>query len=125
MKTAWPVAVVALGVVLVLLGACWSTLFPPQNTWTEEKSRRLDELRGTAHQLMFDAAAANQQPRMTGGESAAELTQKYRQAQAELKQLGDEFQAARDAPQTAAAVLKWSGVVAVLAGAVAWKMTQA
>lgn len=116
MKTWLPAAAVVLGVLLLLASFVWALAFPASSGWTEAKSLRMRELSAKAHLLGGQVEAAKSKPNMHGGRNAAELAAEYQQVKAELAQLGEEADGKIKAPETAARILRWSGIAFVLAG---------
>ena len=115
MKSNAPLIVVGLGVLLVLLSALWPILFPAERNWTQEKAERMTELSNTAHQLLYEAIRAKENPK-PGGPDRREAQQKYDDAKAELDALQAEFESNRDAPKNSAAGMRWTGIAMVLIG---------
>ena len=125
MKAAFPVSALMLGVLLLLASFGWSTLFPATRTWTTEKSQRLSELGGEANRLQFAIVNAQQNPSMHFGQNPAELQAAYDEVRDEYDRLHAEFENARQRPETAARLLRWSGIVCVGAAAAGlWVMQQ-
>ena len=69
-----------LGIVLLLLSGMWGSLFPPTNTWTDEKSAQLAELGTEVRRLGFAHVAAKENPSIHGGANPAELKVEYDKA---------------------------------------------
>ena len=116
MKSAFPLAAVVLGILLLLASALWGHLFPPSRTWTEEKSLRLSELGNEAHGLKFALVEARQRLRMHAGRNPAEIREAYDKVREDYDRLHQEFVGASEHPKTAAKILRWSGVALVLGG---------
>lgn len=116
MKSALPTVAVVVGLVLLLTSFAWGALFPASASWTEEKSLRMSELKGRAHVLVTQVAAAKEKPTMHGGSNAAELEAEFEQVKAELKQLAEELEGRIESPQTTATILRWAGMALVVAG---------
>jgi hypothetical protein len=110
---------VGLGVALLAASLVWAFLFPASRSWTEEKSKRMDELGSKGHVLVAQLDAAQRRPKMHGGRSAAEIEAEYKQVKAELTELREEFEGKRDAPKNAARFLQWAGILLVAGGALA------
>ena len=106
MKSALPTVAVVVGLVLLLTSFAWGALFPASASWTEEKSLRMSELKGRAHVLVTQVAAAKEKPTMHGGSNAAELEAEFEQVKAELRAARASGELARlnaevvDPPQT-------------------------
>jgi hypothetical protein len=119
MKSFLSTAAVVLGVVLLLASLAWGILFPASSGWTDEKSLRLQELSQRAHVLGGQRGAANHNPKLHGGRSAAEIDEEFEQVTAELEKLGAEAEGRIEAPKTAASILRWAGIAFVVAGGLA------
>ncbi|HMP05567.1 MAG TPA: hypothetical protein PJ982_04385 [Lacipirellulaceae bacterium] len=118
MKSALPAAAVIVGLLLLLVSFSWALLFPPQRSWTEEKSVRMAELGSQGNLLKFELIEAQNNPRMHGGKNAAELQAQYDAVNEEYMKLRAEFDNAAQSPKTAATYLRWSGIAFVVAGAI-------
>jgi uncharacterized protein YjeT (DUF2065 family) len=116
MKSTLSTAAVAVGLVLLLLSFAWGSLFSASSGWTEEKSLRMGELKGRAHILVAQVAAAKEKPNMHGGSNAAELEVEFEKVRAELNELADELEGRIEAPQTTAKIIRYAGIAFVVAG---------
>jgi len=116
MKSTLSTAAVAVGLVLLLVSFAWGSLFSARSGWTEEKSLRMAELKGQAHVLVAQVAAAKEKPSMHGGSNAAELEAEFEKVKAELKQLADELDGKIESPKTTATILRYAGIAFVVAG---------
>ena len=113
-----PLAVIALGLLLVVASVVWEQLFPPTRIWSDEKSEQLAELGSETNRLKFALVQSQQNPSIHGGQNPAEVKRAYEKARQEYDLLHQEFLSARDRPKTMAAMLSWAGIVLVAAGAV-------
>ena len=102
----------------MLLGASWSSLFPPTNSWTTEKSEQLAELGSKTNMLHFEVIAAKQNRQIHAGKNPAELQQQYDKVLAEYDVLHEEFLHARDSPKSLGSLFHWSGIALIAVGAV-------
>jgi hypothetical protein len=118
MKTSLSTGAVVLGVALLAVSLLWGVLFPAKASWTEDKAKRLAELTQKAHNLMFEANAAQQKPSTQAGKNSAGVQEEYRKVSEELTTLRTEFEGKRDSPKTASTILRWSGIAFVVAGAI-------
>jgi hypothetical protein len=118
MKSALSTVAVAIGVLLLAVSFLWGVLFPAKSGWTEDKGARLADLTKQVHNLMFEDQQAKEKPSKEPGKTPAEVHQRYVSAKSELETLSAEFAGKRDAPKTAAGILRWSGIAFVAAGAV-------
>jgi hypothetical protein len=123
MKSAIPVGLVGVGVLLLVLSALWGVIFPASNSWTDEKSTQMAELTKEVHTLLFQSTAARERPNMMGGRNPAEIIEEYETKKAQLESLRAEFESQRDRPLTIANYLRWIGIAMVVIGGAA-VMTQ-
>ncbi len=122
MKAVVPLGAVGLGVFCVALSLAWGILFPATNQWTSEKAAALSALSDQVHVLMFQAAAAEENPRTFKGGNPAEVQAEYREKKAQLAEMQQELEAIKVSPQTSASYLRWAGIGLVVIGAVAMKV---
>ncbi|WP_428307655.1 hypothetical protein [Lacipirellula sp.] len=116
MKSTLSTIAVVVGMVLLLTSFAWGTIFPASAGWTEEKSLRMSELKGRAHTLVTQVAAAKEKPSMHGGSNAAELEAEFEKVKAELKELADELDGRIESPKTTSTILRYAGIAFVVAG---------
>ncbi len=121
MKGAISLGAVGLGVFCVALSLIWGLIFPATNQWTSEKATALSELSDEVHKLMFQAAAAEENPRAYKG-NPAEVQAEYREKKAKLAELQQELESIKDSPQTSSSLLRWTGIGLVVVGAVLLKV---
>jgi Tfp pilus assembly protein PilN len=115
MKSLFPTAALVLGLVLLAGSALWGLIFSPAGNLSEEKAQRLTELTMQAHELLFKVnASADGSP---GAAPDAAVKAEYDKVKAELATLRQELTSVQDAPLKASAILRWSGVAFVAAGA--------
>lgn len=118
MKSIIPVACVILGVLLLVMGLLWGTLFPPQAGWSPEKNTQLTELGSQLKGLGFKLAEAQGNPSMQRGENPAEIKRKHDEVKKEYDALYAEFESARDRPANTGSALKWVGVIIAAIGGI-------
>jgi uncharacterized protein YjeT (DUF2065 family) len=118
MKTVLPFATVVVGIVLLLLGLGWSSLFPAAASWTPEMNDKLSTAETDLRAVGFRLAEAKSNPQMHSGEGVPTLQAKHDELKKEYDALLAEFESARDAPATTGGMLKWVGIGAVAVGAV-------
>jgi hypothetical protein len=116
MKAVFPLAAVVLGVVLLVVGFLWGSLFPPAAAWSPEKNTQLTDLGSELRGLGFKLAEAQANPQMHRGENAGELKQKHDEVKKEYDALYAEFESARDRPATTGNTLKWVGIILAAGG---------
>lgn len=121
MKGAISLGAVGLGVLCVALSLVWGFIFPATNQWTPEKAAALSELSDDVHKLMFQASAAEKNPRAYKG-NPAEVQAEYREKKAKLAEMQQELDSIKDSPQSSATFLRWTGIGLVVVGAVLLKV---
>lgn len=107
---------VGLGMALMLISLVWGTLFPPERSWGDDKTQRMNELSMQAHQLGGELDSARRHPSMHSKRPADVIEVEYKKTVAELEQLRVEFNEKKDAPNRAASFLRWSGIAFIVAG---------
>ena len=118
MKSAVVAGMIGLGLLLFVLSAAWSTLFPATSSWTVEKANRSSEIKGRLHNLAFIVNAPK--PNLQKGQDIGQLKAEYEQLKKENQQLNDDFSSAAETPQTVSRYLKWSGLSIAAIGIVGW-----
>lgn len=118
MKSAVVSGMIAFGVLLFLLSAVWSTIFPPTSRWTDEKSKRSTEVKSRLYNLAFVVNAPR--PNLQKGQDLGQLKAEYEQLTKENEQLKADFTSATETPKTVSKYLKWSGISIALVGIVGW-----
>lgn len=116
MKDALPVAAVVLGVILLVVGFLWGTLFPPAADWSPEQNTQLTNLGVELKSVGFKLAEAQANPNMHSGQSVGELKTKHDEIKKEYDALYAEFESARDAPANTGGALKWVGIILAAGG---------
>ena len=111
-----PIIAICAGLFLLLVSVSWSSIFPAEKNWTVEKDTQMSDLGVKAHKLGGELDAAKRRPSMHG-RSAADIEAEYKQTTDQLAQLREEFESARDRPDTIATILRWVGVACVAVGA--------
>lgn len=111
-------AAIGLGIVLFLLSAAWNTMFPPTSRWSEDKAKRMSEVKGKLHNLAFIVNAPK--PNLQRGQDIGQLKAEYEQLQKEAEELNADFTSATETPKTVARFLKWSGISIALVGIIGW-----
>jgi hypothetical protein len=118
MKSALPVAAVALGCLLLAVSFLWSIVFPASASWTPEKSEQLTALGNRATEIQLQLGKAQTRPSMHSGKNPAELKSELDKVEAEYKALYNEFAGATKAPESSSRFLRWAGIAFVVAGGV-------
>jgi len=119
-----PIAAIVLGILLLVVSVAWGLLFPPTRSWNDEKSQRLSELGSETNRLKFALVQSQHNPSVHAGQNPAEVKLEYDKVRQEYDLLHQEFLSAQDTPKTVAAVLRWAGIVLVVAGAVLFYANQ-
>jgi hypothetical protein len=118
MKVAIAIGIMALGLLLLLVSSLWSTIFPATAAWTEEKAQRHIEVQTRLSNL--GPIVNSPRPSMHRGPDPATLKAEFDALTKENQLLNAEFESARDAPKTKSTILKWTGIVLVVAGLFGW-----
>jgi hypothetical protein len=111
-------ALIALGMVLFLVSALWSTVFPPTARWTDEKANRFAAVKAKLHNLAFVVNAPK--PSLQRGQDLGQMKAEYEQLKKENEELDAEYTTAADTPKTVARFFKWTGLSLALVGIVGW-----
>jgi len=122
MKSAMAWAVIGLGFALLIGSSLWTRLFPPTMSWTEEKARRMSEVKEQLNNLSFLLYNATQ--RTYGKHDPAELKEKYDSLLKEHEQLKVDFESATEAPRTVASYLKSTGILLAVLGIIGWYLVR-
>ena len=109
---------IAFGLVLFLLSALWTTIFPPTARWTDEKASHALEVKSKLHNLAFIVNAPK--PSLQKGQDLGQMKAEYEQLKKENEELNSDFASAAETPKTVATFLKWSGLSIALVGVVGW-----
>ena len=124
MKAPFGLGAVVLGVLLVALSLIWGLVFPAESQWTPERAKEMSALSDEVHTLMFKAAQAKERPSMVQGGNPAEVVAEYKEKKERLDALKLELENIKDAPQTSAKYLRWTGIGLVIVGGALSMMSQ-
>jgi hypothetical protein len=108
----------AMGLLLLVMSTLWSSLFPATSNWTEEKALRSAEVKTRLSNL--GPIVNSTRPSMHRGPDPATLKAEFDALVLEDQKLNEEFQSARDKPNTASKFLKWSGISLAVVGLFGW-----
>jgi hypothetical protein len=111
---------IALGFVLLALGAFWQSVFTGEASWTPEKEERWSEVKKQLHVLAFTVGNAESRPRMHGGPDLAKSKAELKALKEENEKLTQEFNGIRQKPGTVSKILKWSGIGLAVIGLIGW-----
>ncbi len=103
----------ALGLVLVVMSLLWGVFFPPEDTWTVDKSHRMSELTERAHLLHIKVKKAERKPLTADSGRDAE---EYRAVTTEFATLKSELESAKSRPETVTLGLRWGGLLLTAIG---------
>jgi hypothetical protein len=118
MKAVLPVVALIVGLMLLLLGLGWSTLFPAGASWTPEMNDKLSKVETDLRGVGFRLAEAKSNPQMHSGEGVPALQSKHGELKKEFDALQAKFKSARDAPATTGSGIKWLGIAVAAVGGV-------
>ena len=118
MRSAIVLATIFLGLLLLMAGSLWSSLFASTSTWTPEKAQRSAEVKDRLTNL--GPLVNGPQYSMHRGNDLGPLKAEFEQLLKENEQLNTEFQAAYDRPNIIAKILKWSGIAFAALGIIGW-----
>lgn len=115
-----PVALIAIGVLLLLLSSNWVKLYPPTSYWTDADTTKLDELNEHMHKLYYDLS----QEELAEVESPDRDPTAPRTPYEKAVEVRNTHRAKRDIamtrPRQIAANLRWGGLGCLLAGAISF-----
>jgi hypothetical protein len=118
MKSAVVFGMILVGFLLLVASSLWPSLFPGTSIWTDEKAQRSTQVKARLSELgpIVNSTRIN----MHSGSDRGALKAEFEQLIKEDEQLNAEFQSAYDRPDTAARVLRWSGISLAVIGIVGW-----
>lgn len=111
---------ISIGVVLVVLGSAWATMFPGTSSWTPEKAERLTELRRTLHNLAIAAGSPANEVNARVATSPVQAKAEYDRLKPECDRLLAEVNTASASPNRTASMLRWTGISLAAVGIVGW-----
>lgn len=109
---------VIVGVGLVVLSLCWTSIVGGRAAWSKEQAREHAELSAEGHRKMHEQAEGPAKRHKgdaskSGGESREEIQHRYEQVDADL-------QRAKTRGHTTALVFRWLGAVLTMIGGVGY-----
>jgi hypothetical protein len=111
---------IGLGIVLFLLSGLWTTVFNGRSTWTDEKAKRMGEIRNRMSTLGFLVDRKDTPGDAQGAQAKAAAVKEAEELRRERAALASDYSSAHDAPLLVAKVLKWSGISVALVGITGW-----
>lgn len=124
MKRTIPLVTAGIGVLALVLSALWPVLFPPERSWTEDKSQQMADLSSRAHLLHVKVKMARPERGSDKPGYSEKTQQEYEEVTSRLESLKEELETAKEKPQTVATILKWSGLVMAGVGVAGWVATR-
>jgi hypothetical protein len=103
-----------LGFALLVFSGLWSTIFPPTQSWTLEKSKRMSDVKARINDVGAMLYKATQ--RRHAGPDPGPIQAEYDALSKEFAQLKSEFESATERPQTTSKLLKWTGISLAVIG---------
>ena len=120
MKQTVVFVLIAIGLLLVVLGALWQSMFTGAASWTLEKDARWTEVKDRLHVLRFTIGDGERRASMHGGPDLAKAKTELNTLKEENDRLTDEFNGIRERPSTMSKILKWSGISLAIVGLIGW-----
>ena len=120
MKSAVVLGMLGVGLLLLIAGGVWTSVFTGTSSWTQEKDNRLAEVGKRMHVLTFVVGNAEANPSMHGGPDLPKAKAELMALREENKALMEEFKGIQSRPQTMSKVMKWSGISLMLVGIAGW-----
>ncbi len=117
MKSTIVIGTIGLGLALFIISALWARLFPPTQSWTQEKAQRMSEVKARLNNLSF---MINSPKNFHSGPDIGTLKAESDSLLKEFEQLKTDFESATERPQTVASILRWTGLVLAAVGAIGW-----
>lgn len=112
MKSVVAISVMGLGVLLLVLGSLWATLFSGASSWTEEKTARNSQVKARMNEVAHLVLRQTTNKAILQAEMDA-LTK-------ENDELNAEFTSATESPQSMSKYMKWAGIALALVGIAGW-----
>jgi hypothetical protein len=100
---------IALGILLVVLSAAWTTIFPSSARWTPDKESHWQKVKGRMHTLSF-VVSDPKQADVRSRQNATSAKAEFDKLKLEDDELKADFSSAYDTPRTTSTVLKWLGI---------------
>jgi hypothetical protein len=110
---------ISLGLLLLLLSAAWTSIFPASARWTPDKEEQAQKVKSRLHSLSFVV----DNPKYVSTHSASETGKTKAEFEAlkqENEQLNADFSSAYGGPRTTAKALQWSGISLAVVGIIGW-----
>src|SRR5215470_3007116 len=102
-------SLIGLGIVLFLLSGLWTTIFNGRSTWTDEKAKRMGEIRNRMSTLGFLVEQTVAPGDAQGAQAKAAAVKEAEELRNERAALAQDYSSAHDTPLFVARILKWSG----------------
>jgi hypothetical protein len=112
MKSVVAISVLGLGVLLLVLGGLWTTLFSGSSSWTEEKTARGGQVKARMNEVEH---LLLRQP-----SNKATLKAEMDALTKENDELNAEFTSANESPKAMSKYMKWTGIALALVGIGGW-----
>lgn len=120
MKSGIVFGALGLGLLLLVMGSLWTSLFPGSSSWTPAKAERWSEVKERLHNLSFIINRPASQSAGGGTPDKAAAQEEYDRLRAEGDILVAEFKGAHETPNTTAKFLRWTGISLAAVGLVGW-----
>jgi hypothetical protein len=120
MKSSFVLGVILLGLLLLMLGWSWATMFPAADNWSDDKVERWSQVKDRMHSLSFLVNAPPGRTSMHRGPDLGAAKQEYEQLKIEHEQFSKDFQSVASRPNKISQILKWTGVSLLAFGVIGW-----
>lgn len=105
---------IAFGILLLVVGSAWTSIFRAESTWTDSKAERLVAVQARIPYLGAQTKRLRPGPDLTKTQDELDALEK------EKAELSNEFNSVTKRPSATAKFLRWSGISLGLVGIIGW-----
>jgi hypothetical protein len=120
MKLAVVFGTIAVGLLLLVLGSLWQSVFTGASSWTLEKDARWTEVKDRLHVLRFAIGDGERRASVHGGPDLVKAKTEFNALKEENDRLTEEFNGIRDRPNVMSKIFRWSGISLAALGLIGW-----